>query len=164
MQDADLPLGHHNGPREFWPSKVQVMGGPAQGWNLTFEANQIVGFLAERLPNVRWKEPEVAEGETNMAIAYDFPPEFIIPDGSGLFRLNPAPSMFFDQLPYGITYDLLEMLVPQGNTEIVVAFDEFRSQFFVPGSNRNDGIFRLTEAVHSELSALMYPNAWGQDE
>lgn len=161
MQSETPPLGHHTGPREYWPSKVQIMGGPAQGWSLQFDPNVILAFLAERLPNVRQKAQGVSKGETNISVAYDLPRGFIIETGEAVFRVDPSPGMFFEPLPYGLCYDLLEFLVPMGNTEIVVAFDEFRAQFFVPATNRNDGIFRLTEAVHSELSALMYPGAWG---
>lgn len=163
MTDLELPFGHPDGPREHWCAKVQIMGSPANNWSLRFDLEMIEAFLRDRMAAITWHPEEVEGGDTNVHFDYTFPSGWTTGQTFGTVRLMPTPGLSFEVLSYGMAYDLLEALAaeyPQ-NTDMTVVFSEFRALFHQSGATREEGIFRLSDAVHERLSGLLFPTEWG---
>lgn len=160
MADTDILLGSADGPREHWLDRVQIMGSPEQDWSLSIDPDTVVTFLRTRMASVSASEPETTYGETNISLDYTFPPGWEISDSYGTIRLAPAAGLSFDRLSAGMTYDLLEHIlqVHPENKDMVVIFGEFRALFYRAGMPRNEGIFRLQNALHLELSKTLFPD------
>ncbi|WP_299688044.1 hypothetical protein [uncultured Tateyamaria sp.] len=166
MTDPELAFGHTDGPREHWCAKVQIMGSPAQNWSLVFQPETIETFLRARMARVDWSEQVTENGETTIAFDYAFPPNWTEGEAFGSLRLAPSPGASFEVLSYGMAYDLLEELArlhPE-NTDMVVIFSEFRALFHKVGLPRDEGIFRLSDDVHTRLSRMLFPLEWGSED
>lgn len=160
MTDVDMPTGGTDIPRADRMDRVQIMGSPDQNWSLSFTQETVVTFLRARMATLEASEPETAFGETTIDLSYSFAPGAPIAESFGSIRLEPAGGLSFDSLSYGTTYDLLEHIlrVHPENQNIVVIFGEFRALFHRAGMPRNEGIFRLQNAMHLELSKLLNPD------
>lgn len=145
--------------------QVQIMGSPDQNWSLNFEPERIEVFLRERMASVMIEPEETALGETSIGFNYSFPPGWGAADSFGSMRIAPQGGLSFHELAYGMMFDLLEELSrpPAANKDIVVIYNEFRAFFHRPGMPRNEGIHRLQNALHVELSKLLAPHAWAED-
>lgn len=64
-----------------------------------------------------------------------------------------------------MTFDLLTLLLTEfpENKDIVVIIGEFRAFFHRAGMPRNEGIHRLQNALHVELTQTLFPNSFGDD-
>jgi hypothetical protein len=162
MTNGSLPLGHHSGPPEHWFSKVQIMGGPAMNWQMTVEPSLLETFLRQRMASLTWRAPKLLDGATVIEFDYEYPQGFLDEYGNGDLRMTPNTGIYFARLTYGWTYDLLEEIVGEHpeNTQIVVAFDQFRALPYKPGLARHEGIFRLTEGYDIPLSKALFPEEW----
>lgn len=160
---ADLDAGFIKRARTS--EHVQLMGSPEQNWSLNFEPERIEAFLRERMASVVIEAVETAFGETTIGFDYSYPPGWEATDTYGTMRIAPQGSLSFYALAYDMTFDLLEELScpPAGNKEIVVIFGEFRAFFHRPGMPRNEGIHRLQNATHIELTQVLMPHAFRED-
>ncbi|WP_299688041.1 hypothetical protein [uncultured Tateyamaria sp.] len=165
MTDIDILFGNAAGPREHRWEKVQIMGSPEQDWSLVFTPEVVEAFLRSRMASVTVSAPETSLGETNIEIDYSFPPGWDIGESYGSMRTAPTGGLSFDALSFGMTFDLLEHILrefPQ-NKDIVVIFSEFRALFHRANMPRNEGIFRLQNAFHVDLTRTLFPQGAGDD-
>lgn len=165
MTDTDILFGSSAGPREHRWDKVQIMGSPEQDWSLVFAPETVETFLRTHMPSVNVSAPDAGFGETNISLEYKFPPGWDIQESFGTIRTAPNGGLSFDALSYGMTFDLLEHIlrVHPENKDIVVIFSEFRALFHRAGMPRNEGVFRLQNAFHVELTKTLFPDGWDDE-
>ncbi len=152
----------YDGPREHLFAKVQIMGGPLMSWSMTLDPATVEQFLRSRMASVAFRPAETVMGDIIIDFSYVFHPGYIEAEGQGELRVAPSPGMMLDRITYGMCYDLLEAILqahPE-NTQLIVAFEEFRALVYIPHLPRHEGIFRLTEDFDRPLSKALFPASW----